>query len=72
MIDQKVGKPLQYLHWAGFRIEPGCPYWDIWEYYRYLGEAKPTYYPQKTEQKKSLGRSLIDKVKNITRKIIKT
>ena len=72
LIDPKVGKPVQYLHWAGFRIEPGCPYWDIWEHYRYLGEAKPTYYPQTTEKKKSLGRSLIDKVKNITRKIIRT
>jgi hypothetical protein len=32
---------LQYLHWAGFRIQPGCPYWEIWEHYRYLNEEKP-------------------------------
>ncbi|TVQ07382.1 MAG: methionine synthase [Leptolyngbya sp. DLM2.Bin27] len=34
--DPNVGKPLDYLHWAGYRIQPGCPYWDIWAYYRYL------------------------------------
>lgn len=41
LIDSKVNLPLQYLHWAGFRIQPGCPYWEIWEQYRYLGETKP-------------------------------
>lgn len=34
--DPNVNKPLDYLHWAGYRIQPGCPYWDIWAYYRYL------------------------------------
>ncbi|NEP90616.1 MAG: methionine synthase [Okeania sp. SIO2C2] len=63
LMDGTVNKPLEYLHWAGFRIEPGCPYWDIWEHYRYLGEAKPTYYPQKTERKKSLGQRIWNKVK---------
>ena len=33
---------LQYLHWAGVLLEPGCPYWSIWEYYRYLQEEKPS------------------------------
>jgi hypothetical protein len=23
------------------KIQPGCPYWEIWEHYRYLNEAKP-------------------------------
>lgn len=41
LIDPKLGQTLQYLHWAGIRIEPGCPYWDIWEHYRYLREPKP-------------------------------
>ncbi|MEL6222776.1 MAG: Npun_R2821/Npun_R2822 family protein [Cyanobacteria bacterium J06627_8] len=42
LIDpNRGGQPLQYLHWAGFRIEPGCPYWDLWEDYRYLNEEKP-------------------------------
>lgn len=32
---------MKYIHWAGIRIEPGCPYWEIWEYYRYLNVSKP-------------------------------
>ena len=39
LIDKVRNQPLQYLHWAGIRIEPGCPYWEIWQYYRYLGES---------------------------------
>ncbi|MDX2100726.1 MAG: methionine synthase [Leptolyngbyaceae cyanobacterium bins.59] len=41
LIDTNINQPLHYLHWAGIRIQPGCPYWDIWEHYRYLGEEKP-------------------------------
>jgi Mannosyltransferase putative len=41
LIDPKLNQPLQYLHWAGFRIEPGCPYWDVWKHYRYLHEPAP-------------------------------
>lgn len=41
LIDPKVNQPLQYLHWAGFRIQPGCPYWKIWQHYRYLNEETP-------------------------------
>lgn len=41
IIDPKVNQPLDYLHWAGIRIEPGCAYWDIWKHYRYLNEAMP-------------------------------
>jgi lipopolysaccharide biosynthesis glycosyltransferase len=41
LIDTKSNRPLQYLHWAGIRIEPGCPYWDIWKYYRYLNTEVP-------------------------------
>lgn len=41
LIDPKIGQVLPYLHWAGIRIQPGCPYWDIWEHYRYLNEPKP-------------------------------
>jgi hypothetical protein len=41
LIDPHLNQPLQYLHWAGIRIQPGCPYWDIWEHYRYLQEPKP-------------------------------
>lgn len=41
LIDPKTNQPLQYLHWAGMRIEPGCPYWNIWKHYRYLGDPNP-------------------------------
>jgi len=51
LIDGKIGQPLQYLHWAGIRIEPGCPYWDIWEHYRYLNDPKPETSPQIVESK---------------------
>ncbi|MGF1569727.1 MAG: Npun_R2821/Npun_R2822 family protein [Nodosilinea sp.] len=36
LVDPNVNKPLDYLHWAGYRIQPGCPYWEIWAHYRYL------------------------------------
>lgn len=38
LIDPKVNQPLKYLHWAGIKIEPGCPYWDVWEYYRFMND----------------------------------
>jgi len=41
LIDPTVNQPLQYLHWAGFRIQPGCPYWDTWYHYRYLHHPEP-------------------------------
>jgi hypothetical protein len=31
------------LHWAGIRIEPGCPYWEIWAESRYAGEVMPEF-----------------------------
>lgn len=41
LIDTQINQPLQYLHWAGIAIKPGCPYWDIWQKYRYLNQPKP-------------------------------
>ena len=41
LFDPKVNQALQYIHWAGIRIEPGCPYWDTWEHYRNLNSALP-------------------------------
>ncbi|AFZ34770.1 hypothetical protein Sta7437_1200 [Stanieria cyanosphaera PCC 7437] len=41
LFDPATNQSLQYLHWAGIKIQPGCPYWDIWNYYRYLGETNP-------------------------------
>lgn len=57
LIDSKLNQPLQFLHWAGMRIEPGCPYWDIWEYYRNLNSSlPPPIFPVKV--KKVLGSKL--------------
>lgn len=64
LFDPKVNQPLKYLHWAGIRIEPGCPYWDIWKHYRYLKEPNPpedsTLMPVK--KTKPLWKKIIDKV----------
>ncbi|AFZ46198.1 hypothetical protein Cyast_0216 [Cyanobacterium stanieri PCC 7202] len=35
------GKPLRYLHWAGVPLNPQGNYYELWQYYRYLGEEKP-------------------------------
>jgi hypothetical protein len=34
LFDPNTRSYLKYLHWAGIKIAPGCPYYDIWEYYR--------------------------------------
>lgn len=62
--DPNVNQPLQYLHWAGIRIQPGCPYWEIWEHNRYLHEPKPDSYPQIQPQKNSLWRRVVNKVRS--------
>ncbi len=41
LFDPKTKQQLQYLHWAGIKIIPGCPYWDIWKHYRYLNTPNP-------------------------------
>ncbi|MGA1131788.1 MAG: Npun_R2821/Npun_R2822 family protein [Prochlorotrichaceae cyanobacterium] len=35
------GKRLRYVHWAGIKMQPGAPYYEVWEYYRYYGETPP-------------------------------
>lgn len=68
LIDPAVNQPLQYLHWAGIRIAPGCPYWEIWEHYRNLNPALPPFvYP--TTVKKSQWQQTLDNVKNQLRQI---
>ncbi|MGF1541555.1 MAG: Npun_R2821/Npun_R2822 family protein [Pleurocapsa sp.] len=42
LFDPNINKNLQYLHWAGIKIQPGCSYWNIWKHYRYLNEIMPT------------------------------
>jgi hypothetical protein len=61
LIDPKVNQPLHYLHWAGIKIQPGCPYWDIWEDYRYLNEVKPERVEPSVTQKSSWQKA-IDRV----------
>ena len=62
LIDPRLNQPLKYLHWAGIRIEPGCPYWDIWRYYRYLDDPNPPADPPASKPKNPFQR-LLDKIK---------
>jgi len=41
---------LKYLHWAGIRMKIGSPYWQLWEYYRYLHEGKFAFIPKFTRR----------------------
>jgi len=56
-------KRLQYIHWAGTPMKPGAPYRELWEYYRYLNEPKPT--ETSTVQTKSFWQQMINKAKNL-------
>ncbi len=64
LIDPNVNQPLQYLHWAGIRIQPGCPYWNIWKHYRYLGESMPDDASFQTQTPKNFWQQLAEKVKS--------
>jgi hypothetical protein len=66
LFDPNVNKPLDYLHWAGYRIQPGCPYWDIWAHYRYLRnpEERPVDQPI-AEPKPHALKSVFRKLKTI-------
>jgi hypothetical protein len=33
------GKRLKYIHWAGIKMKPGSPYWQLWQQYRYLHQG---------------------------------
>lgn len=59
LFDTKASQPLQFIHWAGIRIEPGCPYWDIWKHYRYLGDPNPPTDPPPPKPP-----TMIDRLKN--------
>ncbi len=55
LVDLSCDQPLQYLHWAGIRIEPGCPYWSYWAENRYWGETMPEFkLPAKPKQKNAV------------------
>ncbi len=53
LVDPNVNKPLDYLHWAGFPIQPGCPYWEIWNYYRHLHEPEDGSQPKSAPNTKA-------------------
>jgi hypothetical protein len=63
LVDTKINQPLQFIHWAGIKIKPGCPYWDIWKHYRYLDDPKPPADPP-PELPPTLVRRALNKVKN--------
>ncbi|NEO76279.1 Npun_R2821/Npun_R2822 family protein [Moorena sp. SIO4G3] len=62
LIDPNLNQPLQYLHWAGIRIQPGCPYWDIWKHYRYLNEPMPEDESLQPKTQKSLWEQITNKL----------
>ncbi|MDJ0732743.1 MAG: methionine synthase [Nostocaceae cyanobacterium] len=69
LIDPTMNQHLQYLHWAGIRIQPGCPYWEIWDYYRHLNPELPPAILPKSMKKNLLQKSLdklISDFQNIT------
>lgn len=37
--DTRVNAPCKFLHWAGFKLQPGAPYWDVWLYFRFLNAS---------------------------------
>ncbi|NEO84382.1 MAG: methionine synthase [Spirulina sp. SIO3F2] len=62
-------QPLQYLHWAGIRLAPGCPYWDIWQHYRYLnGDERPAEVAQLQPQTPSKFTRLKQHIKTFLRR----
>ncbi|KAM3096278.1 Npun_R2821/Npun_R2822 family protein [Phormidesmis sp. 146-12] len=63
LVDPSVDQPLQYLHWAGIRIQPSCPYWDIWEHYRYLHEEKPLVEATLAPKKPGFFQQIVSKIK---------
>lgn len=44
------GQRLKYLHWAGIKIKPNSPYWELWNHYRYLHEGKFAFIPKLTRR----------------------
>ncbi len=67
LFDPTVNQPLQYLHWAGFRIQPGCPYWEIWEHHRHLNPSLPPAVFEVPVPKSQFGQ-ILDKLKHQMRR----
>lgn len=68
LFDPTVNQPLQYLHWAGIRIEPGCPYWEIWKHYRNLNTSLPPVVFQ-VQVRKNPWQQILDQMKTQVRKL---
>nr|MBA3924514.1 methionine synthase [Nostocaceae cyanobacterium] len=68
LLDPTVNQTLQYLHWAGFRIQPGCPYWEVWEYYRHLNPSLPPAVFEVPIAKSQFGQ-ILDKLKHQMRRL---
>jgi hypothetical protein len=66
LIDPNINQPLKYLHWAGIRIQPGCPYWDTWKYYRYLNNLEKIE-PETITTKKNLWQEIKQKIQRMVR-----
>lgn len=61
---------LRYLHWAGTPIQPGGPYWDIWQHYRFLNVKEPLDNISKhgnSSSQKSIG-TLLSKLLNYSKR----
>ena len=65
LFDPIMNQPLQYLHWAGIRIEPGCPYWEIWKHYRNLNPSLPPVV--QVQATKSPWQQMIDKIIRVSK-----
>lgn len=37
--DTCVNAPCKFLHWAGIKIQPGAPYWEVWQHFRFGNPA---------------------------------
>jgi hypothetical protein len=64
LYDPNSKSYLKYLHWAGIKIRPGCPYWDVWKHYRLMGPGKDI--PMQFGKK-----SIAANIKNAFKKLIK-
>lgn len=64
LIDPNAQQALDYLHWAGIRIEPGCPYWKMWTHYRYLHE--PAFRPPHLKAQSSWRQRLQTAIRRLT------
>ena len=58
LFDPNADRPVSYLHWAGFPIDPDAPYWEEWLYYRRLRDESYEFVAQPKPK-----RGLLDRLK---------